>query len=336
MKKILSILAAALLAAPVFSQDALDAATEAAQAIAATQQQAAPEPEVSYWTNSVGFNVGFNQTGLFNWAAGGFNTLSLAAGIDAKATYSKEMTNWANRLQMDYGFLWSSDKAGLLQKSSDRIYLESKLAFKTGKESKWNYTASLDFRTQFTDTYNKYEKNTETQKWEGQELKSSFLAPAYFNLALGMEWAPTDWFNVNIAPVTGGFTFCTVDALKQQYGMKPVNPDDPKKEYRSSLFQFGAQIKANLKLSINEKFSYETQLVLFTDYLNKPFNYNRINWDNKIGWQLTKLFRLGLDTWLIYDPLVTIKDKGGVDRTSLVQFKEFLSINFTYTIANKK
>ena len=99
--------------------------------------------------------------------------------------------------------------------------------------------------------------------------------------------------------------------------------------YKSALFQSGAQIKMNLKTSINEKFFYETQLVLFTDYLNKPFRYNRINWDNKITWQFTKFFKIGLSTWLIYDPIVLI------DGRQQVQFKESFSINFTWLITNK-
>ena len=94
---------------------------------------------------------------------------------------------------------------------------------------------------------------------------------------------------------------------------------------------FGAQIKANANVSINDKFFFETQVVLFTDYLNKPFVYNRVNWDNKITWQAAKFFKIGLSTWLIYDPIVVIDDV-----MSKVQFKEFLSLSFTYTIASKE
>ena len=89
-------------------------------------------------------------------------------------------------------------------------------------------------------------------------------------------------------------------------------------------------------MDINDSFKYETQAVFFTDYLNKPFVYNRINWDNSISWTPVKFFKIGLATWLIYDPLVTIKDKNGVERTSLVQFKEFLSLSLTYTLSPKK
>ena len=336
MKKTIFILTALCLGLSARAQDAQNAAAEAAMAILEAPREAEqPAPEPDYWTKSVVFDLGFNQTGLTNWAAGGYNTLTLAAGIDAKADYAKELMSWSNRLQLNYGFLWSADKKDLLQKSTDRIYLESKWAYDLSEKSKWKYTASFDFRSQFTDSYDNYKNLDDAGNevpWYGT-LKSGLMAPAYTNLALGLEWKPAEWFNVNIAPVTGGFTICTVDDLRKGYGMKLKDDTlDPAvgSNYRSLLFQFGAQIKANFKATINDKFIYDTQLVLFTDYLNNPFEWTRVNWDNKITWTLSKLFKVGLDTWLIYDPIVTIDDC-----QSKVQFKEFISINFTYTIASK-
>lgn len=315
------------------AQDVQTAAAEAAKALSEAEAAKAEAPKPVYWTRSAEFDLGFNQTGLTNWAAGGYNTVSLAAGVDGKANYAKDLMSWNNRLQLNYGFLWSADKSNLIQKSTDRLYFESTWAYRTGKDSKWNYTASFNFRSQFTKGYDKYVQDAETQKWSGT-LKSGFISPAYTNIALGMEWKPTDWFNVNIAPLTGGFTICTIDELKKGYGMK-LREDGLDAaigaNYKAALFQFGAQVKINAKAVINDVFTYDTQLVVFTDYLSNPFIDNRVNWDNKISWKATKLFKVALDTWLLYDPIVTINDV-----TSLTQFKEFFSINFTYTITDKK
>ena len=304
----------------------------AAEALQEAPEAAAAEDKPQYWNNWMKFNLGTSSTSLWNWAAGGYNTLTLNLGVDANANYSKELVSWANRLQLQYGFLWSADKENLLQKSNDLIKFESRLAYKIRKDSKWNYTASFDFRSQFTDSYDSYKQDEESGKWNGT-LKSGFLSPAYSTVALGMEWTPNDWFNVNIAPLTGGFTICTIEELRKKYGMKLREPElDPNlgSSYNSRLFQFGAQVKINYRTSINDNFQYETQLVLFTDYLNKPFRYNRVNWDNKISWQLAKYFKIGLDTWMIYDPIVMIDGK------QRIQFKEFFSINFTYLISNKR
>ena len=161
------------------------------------------------------------------------------------------------------------------------------------------------------------------------------MSPAYTDIALGIQWAPSPWFNVNFAPLTGGLTICTNEALRASYGMKLKNEniENPVgKDYNQVLFQFGAQLKANFKIVINENFTYETQGVLFTDYLNEP--YFRVNWDNSINWQLSKYLKFAFKTWLISDPNVTITE-GEVTKKRGVQFKDFLSFNFTYTFAKK-
>jgi len=335
MKTKLFILSSLAILAGVMSyaqDDVQKAAAEAAAALleADKQEEAVQKPD--YWTSSLQLDLGFSQTGLWSWAAGGYNTLMTNSGIDAKAAYAKDLVNWSNRLQLQYGFLWSADKENLLQKSNDLIYLESKFAYKTSKDSKWNYTASFDFRSQFTDSYDSYVQDENSKMWSGT-LKSGFVSPAYTNIALGMEWVPNDWFNVNLAPLTGGFTICTIEELREKYGMKLREEGlDPAvgANYKSTLFQLGAQVKVNLKASLNDVFNYETQLVLFTDYFSNPFRDNRINWDNKISWQAAKYFKIAFNTWLIYDPIVMI------DGRQKIQFKEFFSINFTYLISNKK
>lgn len=328
MKRILlAIGTLGVLSAPAFAQDnAQKAAAEAAAELFAAPVEEAPAPKPKYWTSSAVFDLGFNQTALTNWAAGGFNTIALATGLDAQVEYKKDLSDWNNRLQLQYGFIWTADKRNILQKSNDRIYFESKYAYKTSPESKWNWTASYDFRSQFTNTYNSYDKQ-EDGKWVAKDLKSGFFSPAYNNLALGIEWRPNDWFGINLSPLTGSAIICTEPLLRKAYGM-PYDLD--KEEYYNFLLQFGASIKADAKFAINDIFIYETQVVLFTDYLNRPFRQNRVNWDNKITWQIAKYFKIGFDTWLIYDPIVEID---GV--LSKVQFKEFLSINFSYTFGKK-
>ena len=354
MKKIITLTVLAAVSGLCFGQSPVQqAAAEAAEAIANAPQEKPYVPKPVYWTNSAEVSLGFNQTGLTNWAAGGFDTFTLSAGLDGKANYKKDLMSWNNRLQLNYGFLHSSDKEGILQKSNDRIYLESKWAYQTAKDSKWNYAASFDFRSQFTDTpakYVQYDSDNsgainEGDKWKPDGLKSGFISPAYTNLALGLEWKPNGWFDINIAPLTGGFTIVDIAQLRKNYGMElgcaeddteyqtALATNDPAVYgpfYKSAKFQFGAQIKADMKFSINENLKYETQIVLFTDYLDHPFTWTRVNWDNKVSFKLAKYFSVAFNTWLIYDPIVMIADDAGV-LTQRVQFKEFLSFNFAYT-----
>lgn len=346
MKRTFLVLALAAATGTCFAQSDLHkTAAEAAEAIANAPQEKPAAPKPVYWTNSAEFSIGFNQTGLTNWAAGGYNTATLSTGFDGKANYKKNLMSWNNRLQLNYAFLHSSDKKGILQKSNDRIYFESKWAYQTAKDSKWQYAASFDFRSQFTDTPNKYVQDSETEEWKPDGLKSGFLSPAYTNLALGIEWKPNNWFDLNLAPLTGGFTIVRDARLRTSYGMDlKVPEDDPEfvatdpadaaavgSFYRSAKFQFGAQVKADMKFNINKNLKYETQLVLFTDYLENPFKWTRVNWDNKISFVLAKNFNVAFNTWLIYDPLVKIADEDGSNAKQRIQFKEFVSLSFAYT-----
>lgn len=328
--------------------DAQKAALNAAQTINNTKEAAAPAPKPNYWKNSINFDIGLNQTWMTNWAAGGYPTVALAAGIDGKADYEHGRALWNNRMQLNYGFLWSADKIDLLQSSNDRIYLESKYAYRMSEKSKWSYSAGLDFRTQFADTKDNYRKD-ENNKWTG-DLKSTFFAPAYINLALGIDWKPNNWFDMSISPLTGGVVVVGEEKLRSAYGMICTNADviGAVPQYKSARWQLGTQIKANAKVNVNDWFNYETQLVFFGNYLGQKLDKNigthdwfRVNWDNKISFNVAKYFKVALQTWLIYDPSVVYnkKDESGkvVDyKARPVQFKEFFSINFTYAIASKK
>lgn len=336
MKRILGIVAVLVLSHCVFAQELTDAQKAAADAASAIDKVGVPasQPKPVYWANSFAIDLGLTQTAFANWAAGGYNNVALNAAADFKANYARDLIIWNNRLQLDYGFLWSADKIDLIQKSTDRIYLQSNFGYKTSEKSKWNYSAAFDFKTQFSNSFDNYKKGDDG-KWTG-DLKSGFMSPAYINLSVGMEWVPNTWFTLNLSPLSGGLTVVTNENLRSTYGLhlKDQYAQEPSPAgymYNSVLAQLGAQIKADVHLKINDNFSYETQLVLFTDYLDHPFVHNRVNWDNSIAWTVVKFFKIKLDTWLIYDPLVTINGA-----KSRVQFKEFLSINFTYSISNKK
>ena len=386
MKKTFVTLVAALVGFGAFAQttDAQKAAEAAAQTMSAAPETTAKVEKPKNWTTSLKTQINVGQTGLFNWAAGGDNTVSLAAFIDGNANWKKGDMFWNNRLQLDYGFLWASSKP-ILQKNTDRIYLESKWGYKAPSTRHLYFSANFDFKSQFSTGYDyktpsvpdddKYKDGNGNLKpldqlsnkdqvslWEAARvMKSDFLAPAYTNLALGLDYVPTKWLSINLAPLTGGFVIVKDAALRKSYSMKQKESTTPemisaaeaaltaattaqeKEEatialgnlYRSANFEFGAQLKADAKVTINDNFSYTTQLVLFANYLDIK-RCPRINWDNRIDWKLAKYFSLTLTTNLIYDDTIMIPDKNGNNPKARVQFKESLAFGFTYTIANKK
>lgn len=322
------------------AQDAGKAAAAAAMAIGEAQEQKENKKEPSNWDLSIKNQITVGQTSLTYWAAGGDNTLSMQGFVYANANYKKNEMFWNNRLQLDYGFLYASSKP-ILQKSSDRIYLESKWGYKTPTMEKFYFSANYDFKSQFANGYDYKTPGVEgladmtldEQKahWrDARVLKSGLLSPAYTNLALGIDYTPFKWLSINLAPATGGFVIVTNEALRKSYGVD---------QNKSARFEFGAQLKADAKFKINDNFTYGTQLVLFSNYLDNPLNL-RVNWDNRIDWRLAKYFSFVLSSRMIYDDKVLIKDEDDIDEypngRQRIQLHETLSFGFTYTIANKK
>lgn len=398
-----SVIIACSLCLGAYAQELTEAQKAAAKAAETIANAPETKPEVKkpkYWTESLKTNLNIGQTGLTNWAAGGDNTFSLQGFIDGNANYKKNEMFWNNRLQLDFGVLYASSKP-LLQKSTDRIYLESKWGYKTEKMKNFYFSANFDFKSQFAkgweyktpsvpDEYkgqygadadqlpkvDALPKNIQKDLWkEARALKSNFLAPAYTNLALGIDYTPTKWLAVNFAPLTGGYVIVKDAQLRKAYSMKTTKAFDKEfsgydaatadqatkdrydklinsgEAYRCARFEFGAQLKVDIKVNINDNFAYTTQIVLFEDYLkNHKINpCPRINWDNRFDWKIAKYFSLTLTTNLIYDDMVMIKtnkwEKKCADQAyanahpsgiAAVQFKESLAFGFTYIIASKK
>ena len=360
MKKIFITLSAVILSVAAYAQDAQQAAAEAAKAIDAAQNAEVKVEKPKYWTESLKTQINLGQTSLTNWAAGGDNTVSLAAFIDGNANWKKGDMFWNNRLQLDYGFLWASSKP-ILQKNTDRIYLESKWGYKAPSTKYLYFSANYDFKSQFTTGYDYKTPESVTDEmgnelkgealrdvWrDARALKSGFLAPAYTNLALGIDYVPTKWFSLNFAPLTGDLVIVKNAALRGSYSM-PL-----KKQYEgvtenlptdgtqlsSVRFGFGAQLKMDAKVNVNDNFSYSTQVVLFANYLDIK-HCPRINWDNRIDWKLAKYFSFTITTNLIYDDTIMIVNEKDVEKypngKARVQFKESMAFGFTYTIASKK
>lgn len=380
MKKRILLCASALAMtfATAFAQDVTDAqkaAEEAAKAIAGASDVEVKTPKPRYWTNSLLTKVDFGQTSLTNWAAGGYNNVTLKSFIDANANYKKNDLFFNNRLQLDYGFLYSEDKP-FIQKSDDRMYYEGKFGYKA--TNTLNYSAQFSFKSQFSNSYNypmPSKPSDAGDDWEpskaewksARNLKSGFISPAYTNIALGIDWVPTKWLTINVAPLTGGFVVVTDESLRKSYSMalkKMYKQFDAMtaeeiaalsgadKEaydafseakssgdaYRPARFEFGAQIKIDGKLQINDNFKYTSQVVLFSDYLNKPQNI-RVNWDNRFDWKIAKYFSLTLTTNLIYDDKVLVKTEKSIKKHPngyrAIQFKESLAFGFSYTIASR-
>lgn len=344
-------------------KDAQSIVAEAAKAIVEAPVATVAPPKPVYWKKSMQTSVQFSQTNLTNWAAGGVNNITLASYVDMQANYAKDKTSWSNRLQLDYGFIYQDDRP-FIQKNTDRIYLESTFGHKA--TNKLNYSAQFSLRSQFTNTFTYItptnvsgDKPAKSDWMDARTLKSGFFSPAYTTLAIGIDWLPNPgnrWLVANFAPLTGGFTVVNNKDLRTGYSMnrRKKYQDESKYPYTETLedgstrvhgeyyrfakFQFGAQLKVDLNVKVNQNFTYSSQLVLFSDYLDKPQNL-RVNFDNRIAWTIAKNLTLNLNSFLIYDDNVLIKSDDDIEKypdgRRRIQFKEYIGIGFVYKFAGK-
>lgn len=333
-----------------------DLANQAAATVAQAPENVATAPKPSYWTQNVKLQASFAQTSYTNWAKGGLDNIALTGYADLNANYEKSNISWKNRLQLDYGLLYSDDKP-IIQKNRDKILLESTFGFKAAK--RLSYSATFTFLNQFSKGYNYGSPSAPADAPDGWEpsskdwkaarkLKSDLFSPANITLGLGLEWTPNDLLTVNFSPFTGGFTVVGNSKLRAAYGMERHSGMEEAEAikdskglltngyiYRAARFEFGAQIKLTGKVKVNENFDGTTQLIMFSDYLHN-FGNTRLNWDTRLNWKLTKYFTLNLTTSLVYDDTMLISTDKHPEGHQAVQFYEALQFGFTYTFTSKK
>ena len=240
-----------------------------------------------------------------------------------------------------------------------------KFGYKNEKMKNFSLSVNYDFKSQFNTGYDYLTPSVPSDKYQdadgnvpglndlphkdqislwkdARKIKSGFLAPAYTNLAVGIDVKPFKWLSLNIAPLTGGVVIVRDELLRKNYGMQLkdqyLNTDPSELNgacYKPARFEFGAQVKADIAVKVNDNFAYTSQLVLFSNYLDHPENI-RVNWDNRFDWKLAKYFSFTLTTNMIYDDKVMIfSEKDGLTKQR-VQFKQSMLFGFTYTIASKK
>ena len=328
MRKFLIVFVSVLLCASMaFAQEAADSAAK---------------KKNENWKLGAATSLNFSQVSFRNWAGGGEPSISGNMFFNAFANYAKDKTTWDNTLDLGYGMMRQGTKKTkiLFYKTDDKIDLASKYgryAFKY-----WYYSALVGFKTQFADGYKSITDSTRISTW---------MAPGYLNIALGMDFKPTFekhpniTFSLLIAPLSGRITFILDSALSAQgaYGVEGATFDDngvmltPGKKFRP---EFGGYVKAQFKIDFWKVFTYNSKLDLFSNYIVKAQNVD-MNWENLLTIKLSDWFSANLSITLAYDDDIDVPvDRNGdgiyEDVGKRLQFKELLGVGFTYKFPKAK
>lgn len=280
------------------------------------------------WKKGGVINLGFTQTSLINWAAGGQNSMAINGLLSVYAHYKKGPNLWENYFDVGYGTI-KQGKNAPWWKTDDKVDFTSKYGRKAFSES-WYYAGLLNFKTQMAPGYN-YPNDS--------VIISDLLAPAYLLVALGLDYHPSDNFTLFIAPVTSKTTIVNHQGLADagSFGVEPAVYDTNGNiisEGANIRYEFGGYLRMFYKREIMKNINFQTKLDLFCNYLNNPQNID-VNWETLIAMKINKYLSANLTTHLIYDDdidLILDNDGDAVpdEIGPRVQFKEIFSIGLSY------
>jgi len=267
---------------------------------------------VKNWKIAGTGSLTFSQVSFENWAAGGENSYTLNGIFSFHANYKEGKTTWENSLDLGYGIVKQASRG--VRKSDDKLEVNSKYGYRT--HSNWYYSGAFNFRTQFDQGY-KYNEEEGTKR----EI-STFMAPAYSLLSLGMDYKPNDAFSLMISPVTGKTTFVLDDSLSSRgaFGVKKGN------KIRN---EFGGFIKITYNQDIWENVTLNTKLGLFSNYIEEPQNID-VNWDVMISMKVNEYLSANFSAQLIYDDNINYVNSQGEEMGPRIQFKEVFGAGLSY------
>ncbi|RLZ12321.1 DUF3078 domain-containing protein [Faecalibacter macacae] len=258
------------------------------------------------WFISGNNSLLFSQSAFSNWMAGGVNAIALNGNVDYEFNLTNGKNIWDNRIILGYGV--QSNQGEETRKNNDIIDLTSSYGYNFKKN--WYLAAAMNFKTQFTSGYD--------YSLDPKKKISNFMAPGYLSFGLGVDYKPSDNFQVNIHPITARVTFVLDDELqyKGNYGLK--NDGD------STFFELGAYLGARYKFQIMEGITYDNRLGIFANYLDKPQNMDIAYW-GQLDFKVNKFISAQVAVNLLYDENQIMK----------TQVKQTLGIGFTYKFDNK-
>lgn len=294
------------------------------------QLRAQKNDTVVGWKTGGVIGVTFSQSSFTNWAAGGQNSIAANSIVSLFSNYKNTHLAWDNNLDIGYGLQIQGNKLSNapLIKTDDKIELNSKFGYKATKH--WYYAGLVNFKTQMTPGYN-YPNDS--------DKISDVFAPAYMLAAIGMDYKPTNDFNVFIAPLTGKYTIVNNQVMADvgAFGVDAATYDTAGNKLtngKKSRLELGGYLRMTYKKEVVKNVTFQTKLDLFSNYLNNPGNID-VNWETLISMKVNKYISATINTHLIYDHDINIavdnNDDGIADASGpRTQFKEIFGLGFSY------
>lgn len=266
-----------------------------------------PSQKDTSWKSAGLFGLNFSNTSLSDWSGGGQNNVAFNSILNYQIIYAKANTIWETKLDAQLGFI-KNNNAPSFKKNLDQLFLLTKYNLKAFKKY-WYYSAQADYRTQFAPAY-VYNGDV---RIDSVPATSDINSPGYIQVALGLDYKPTDYFSINFAPAAGKITIVNRQYLADEgaFGVQAAVRNDqgeivtPGKKVR---YEFGGRIIVKFKKEIVKNTTLDSYLDLFSNYANNPGNIDVV-FNNLLSIKLNKFFAVTLLSQMIYDDdIITKRD----------------------------
>jgi hypothetical protein len=263
-----------------------------------------------FWQTGFNSNLNLAQLALANWTGGGQSSMSLNSRQTATLDHIKDRVSWSNTLDLAYGL--QKLNGGGFRKSDDLIKFVSNLNY-TFANTRWRWTTQFNFWSQFAPGF----IYSEDQQQPDIEI-SRFMAPGYFQQALGLSYARDNHVKLSLLPLTGKVTVVVRPQLALRYGLE---------DGETIKTELGSSFNLNINKLVWENVQLLSDINLFSPYNN--LSRIDVNGELQLKMKVNKYISTALAAQLIYDHDVDIdQEREGIQRD--VQFKELLTIGLVY------
>lgn len=261
------------------------------------------------WTFAGDYYLQFMQNHVSeNWYKSGSSNYSLLGSVTLQYNYdNKKKVKWDNKLEMKLGFLnTEADTVNTFKTSEDLLRLTSKFGLQATK--RWYYTLQMVASTQFT----------QGRKNNKKTVYSDFCSPLNVNLSLGMDYTIETkdkrlTGSAHLAPLAYNLKYVSRTDLATSFGLD---------EGENTLSDWGSQCTVELLWKPFDMMTWQSRFYAYTTY-----HKFELEWENT----LTFNFNRYISTKLFLYPRFDDSAKR-VNDLSYLQFKEYLSVGFSYSM----
>ncbi|WP_428667964.1 DUF3078 domain-containing protein [Runella sp.] len=279
---------------------------------ASAQEEAVKD--TSYWKKASKFGLNLSQGTFSNsWQGGGINNIAFGVYLNSKGEYTKGLDNWVNDFQFQLGAI--KNKEDDFRKSIDRLFFDTKYGRQLHADSKWYFIGTLNFLSQIS--------NGRDYKDERAPFISAFFTPAYLTEAIGLEWKPTKFFNMQFSPgavrqtILGNKNlYKSIDLLTPEYKFSNYGVERGKSVRNEiALMQLVMNFDKDIAKDVNFKWRYQG----FASTKDLKAIDNRL--DAQLTAKFAKYFNVNLGLIAIYDQ----------DQVAKMQLAQSINFGFLYS-----